>query len=134
MRHSNVLMAGIVLVGGIGLATLTRVSANDEAAPVEPSHVEAIEGTDLKRVTLSERAAERLGIETVPVVEEQADGKVQMSIPYSAVVYDENGGTWAYTTAEPLVFVRDAIGVERIDGDTAYLTEGPDAGTEVVTV
>ena len=78
MPYSKFFLAGIVLVGGIGLATLTRVSAQDEVAPSEPSHVEAIEGTSLKRVTLSERAAERLGIATAPVVEDEVDGKAQM--------------------------------------------------------
>ena len=61
-------------------------------------------------------------------------GKIQKTIPYSAVIYDADGGTWAYTTSEHLTFVRDEIKVERIDGDTAYLSDGPAAGTEVVTV
>ncbi|MBA2598141.1 MAG: hypothetical protein H0V00_16065 [Chloroflexia bacterium] len=134
MRYSKLFMAGLVLVGSFGLATMSRVEAQDEAVPSEPSHVETIEGSDLKRVTLSERAAERLGIATAPVVADEGSGAGQTTIPYSAVIYDEHGGTWAYTTTEPLVFMRDAIGVERIDGDTAYLTDGPAAGTEVVTV
>jgi len=38
---------------------------------IQPAQVEPIEGSDLKRVVLTERAAERLNIQTVPVREEQ---------------------------------------------------------------
>lgn len=136
MRRTNLFIAGLVLIGGIGFA----ISGNGVTATVEetghsePATIEAIDGTSLYRITLSERGAERVGLETAPVAEEAVSGKIQRSIPYSAVIYDANGGTWAYTTDEHLVFVRDEISVERIDGDTAYLSHGPAAGTEVVTV
>ncbi len=135
MRSTKIVMAGIVLVGGLGLATMTRVADTaGETAAGEPSHLEKIEGTDLGRITLSERAAERIGLATAPVAGEEIDGKSQMTIPYSAVFYDANGDTWAYMTTEPLVFVRDPISIEKIDGDVAYLSDGPEVGTEVVTV
>jgi hypothetical protein len=136
MRRTNLFIAGIVLVGGLGLATtMNRVTATvEEAGHREPAIIEAVDGTSLYRITLSERGAERVGLETAPVAEEAVSGKIQKSIPYSAVIYDANGGTWAYTTDEDLVFVRDEISVDRIDGDTAYLSDGPAAGTEVVTV
>ena len=56
-------------------------------------------------------------------------------VPYAAVIYDVNGGTWVYTK-EPnaLSFVRQSITVDYIEGDEAFLTEGPPVGTEVVTV
>ena len=136
MRRTNLFIAGLVLIGGIGFA----ISGNGVTATVEetghsePATIEAIDGTSLYRITLSERGAERVGLETAPVAEEAVSGKIQKSIPYSAVIYDANGDTWAYTTDEHLVFVRDEISVERIDGDTAYLSDGPAAGTEVVTV
>ena len=135
MRRTNLFLVGAVLVGGIGLATMTRASATvNEAGHVAPAIVEPIDGTNLNRLTLTERAAERVGLATAPTAEKQVSGKTQRTIPYSAVIYDADGGTWAYTTSEHLVFVRDEIGVERIDGDTAYLSDGPAAGTEVVTV
>jgi hypothetical protein len=135
MRRTNLFITGIVLVGGIGLATMTQATATVEVpGHVEPATIESIEGTGLYRMTLTDRAAERVGLETTSVAEQQVDGKIQRTIPYSAVIYDADGGTWAYTTDEHLTFVRDEISVERIDGDTAYLSDGPAAGTEVVTV
>ena len=50
------------------------------------------------------------------------------------VIYDLDGATWVYTSPEPLVFVRYPIVVDYIEGDQAYLVEGPPAGTEVATV
>jgi hypothetical protein len=135
MRRTNLFITGIVLVGGIGLATMTQATATVEVpGHVEPATIESIEGTGLYRMTLTDRAAERVGLETTSVAEQQVDGKIQRTIPYSAVIYDADGGTWAYTTDEHLTFVRDEISVERIDGDTAYLSDGPAAGTEVVKV
>ena len=134
MRYGKLIVAGLVLVGSFGLATHPRFTVQEATASSEAVHVEAIEGTDFKRVALSERAAERLGMETAPVVADEGNRTSPLSIPYSAVMYDANGETWAYTTSEHLVFVREAIGVERIDGGIAYLTDGPAAGTEVVTV
>jgi hypothetical protein len=62
-------------------------------------------------------------------------GEVRNVIPYAALIYDVNGGTWVYTK-EPntLAFVRQGIIVDYIIGDVAVLTEGPSAGTEVVIV
>jgi hypothetical protein len=135
MRHASYLIAGVVLVAGLGLATITRASESSKDAGHAPAAaVEAIEGTELHRLTLSEKAAERIGIQTSPVLDQQVGGADQKTIPYSAVIYDEHGNTWAYTTKEPLVFVRDQISVDHIAGDTAYLSDGPAAGTEVVTV
>ena len=104
-----------------------------------PATVEAIEGTDgLHRITLTQRAAERLGIETVEVdAATGAGGRSQ--VPYSSVFYDPQGDAWAYVEdGGPLVFVRQAITVGDIvvhpAGDYAVLTDGPDPGSFVVSV
>jgi hypothetical protein len=55
-------------------------------------------------------------------------------VPYSAVLYDAHGATWVYTNPESLVFVRERVSVDRIDGDRVILTDGPPAGTTIVTV
>jgi hypothetical protein len=49
-------------------------------------------------------------------------------------MYDTNGDTWTFTNPKPLVFVRQKVVVEDIDGDRVILSEGPAAGTMVVTV
>jgi hypothetical protein len=55
-------------------------------------------------------------------------------VPYGAVYYDAKGATWTYLNAEPLVFERRRIGVERIVGELAVLSDGPAVGTDVVVV
>jgi hypothetical protein len=107
---------------------------SSEAAAEEectgPACVTLIEGTELSTVTLTEKAAERLAIETA-AVEKNGVGR---AIPYSAVLYSPTGETWAYVSPKPLTFVRHAIVVDRIDGNKAFLSEGPTAGTKVATV
>lgn len=101
---------------------------------VEPSIVEPVAGSEYSRVILTEKAVQRLDIQTTPVSMEEMDGSQFMVIPYSAVMYGLQGETWAYTNPETRVYIRHAIVVERIEGDLALLTEGPEVGTPVVTV
>ena len=81
-------------------------------------------------ITLSARAAERLGVQTGEVRGEGA----RKTIPYAAVIYDAGGATWAYTAPGSLVYQRASITVDRIEGADAYLTDGPPSGTAVVTL
>ncbi len=55
-------------------------------------------------------------------------------VPYSALYYDGQGVSWVYTISGPLTFERKRIVVERIDGDSVILKDGPSVGTPVVTV
>jgi len=99
------------------------------AAPKEEAiHLEE-QASGLKQLTLSAKAAERLGVETAPV----AGSGSLLTVPYAAVIYDAQGDTWSYVNAEPLVFLRAQITVDEIDGDTAVLSAGPAVGTSVVT-
>ena len=103
----------------------------DEAKPVQ---LDPIAGTDLNRLTLTEQAADRLGLEMVPVRAEQVDGAEKLVVPYAALLYDPNGVTWVYVSVEPLIFMRQAIVVDSIQGDDVFLSEGPEAGANVVTL
>jgi hypothetical protein len=67
-------------------------------------------------------------------VPQPGSGTPQKVIPYSALMYDVHGDAWVYTNPEPLVFVRQPVTVEYVEGDLAVLKEGPAAGTPVVTV
>jgi hypothetical protein len=58
----------------------------------------------------------------------------QKVVPYSAVYYDAKGAAWIYLNPKPLTYERQKIGVERIVGDVAVLSEGPPVETPVVTV
>ena len=125
-------LALVLILAGMLLAGCGQPTVN--AAPGAAVTVEPIEGTELARITLSEKAAERLAIQTEPVRDEARAGEPRAVVPFAAVVYDALGNTWAYTSSEPLVFVRHAITVDFIEGDDAVLTDGPSAGTKVVTV
>lgn len=69
-------------------------------------------------------------------VELQLSGsdKVHKVVPYGAVYYDSGGTAWVYTNPKRLVFERRRIGVERVVGNLAVLSDGPPVGTPVVTV
>ena len=112
------------------LLTACQDAAPDEHVVNEPYKLEPVEGTDIARVTLTERAKERLGIETGLI----ARAGRRMTVPSDAVYFDVNGKEWVYTNPELLVFVRARIRVDRFDGEMAFLSDGPPAGTEVVTV
>jgi hypothetical protein len=117
-----------------GLTRGTEPVDADTPGNVKPATVEHIEGSDLSRVTLSQRAFERLEIQTATVRDEQIDGAAKKVIPYSAVVYDATGAAWTYTSPEPLIYVRHAIAIDRIEGDLAILADGPATDVNVVTV
>lgn len=109
------------------------VSAEAEPAATPALTIEKIEGTDLAKLTLSERAIARLAIATAPVERQSSVGN-GLTIPYAAVLYAADGTTWTYTNPQARVFVRAPITVERIDGPVALLSDGPPIGTSVVVV
>jgi hypothetical protein len=123
--------AAALVVLFVGLELTEREASEDAAAgQSEPAVLEPVAGTALSRVRLSSTAAERLGLETTPVAR-NAGRKV---VPYSAILYDEEGSTWVYTSPEPLTFVRAPIEIASIRGDVVHLTAGPAVGTEVASV
>jgi hypothetical protein len=56
------------------------------------------------------------------------------TMPYSAIVYDPTGRTYAFTRVAANTFREVGVTVDRIDGSTAYLKNGPKPGVRVVTV
>ena len=102
----------------------------------KPSLVEKIDGSELSRVTLVDSAMKRLDVHTGKVSEGPTTRKetAQKAVPYGAVLYDPHGKTWVYTNPQLRTFVRQQIEVDYIEGDVAYLLEGPPTGTEIATV
>lgn len=130
MSHRNRwIFGGLVLVA----ALFTGCTPRAEAAPPPAVTVKDVEGTDLKLITLSDEAAQRLGLETVEVAATTIAGASAI-VPYAAVLYDVDGLTWVYTNPTGLDFVRHQITVDRIVGGDAFLTDGPPVGTKIVTV
>jgi hypothetical protein len=235
MQRRSRLFAAILVVAALPLLACTQPKAPPPKSEA-PAKTEALPGTDLKRMTLTSKAAQRIGVKTVPVREEQVvrwlrvggevvaspegagtaatpgkvwvrvpltpgeltkvdrgqamrvlplvsgaaaltaqpfevpggggtqgaapalhyavdgsppglapgqrvvvelprpgNGSPRKVIPYAAVIYDPGGRTWTYTSPEPLVFVRQPIAVDAIEGDVTVLSEGPPVGTAVVT-
>ena len=122
----------------LALAALPALSAcsngGQEAVKIQPAKVVKVEGTDIRRVELTPKAAERLGIETTAVRAVTDRQAAHTVVPYAAVIYDADGQASVYTNPAPLTFVRQRVTVATIEGDSVYLTDGPPAGTTVVTV
>jgi hypothetical protein len=121
----------VLVLGSVALSACSTTSTSSTAHE-QPARLEQVAGTGQRRIVLTTRAAERLGIETA-VVTSEGFGSSRMVIPYAAVVYAANGATSTYTSPEKLTFVREPVTVERIDGDRALLSVGPAAGSSVVT-
>jgi hypothetical protein len=126
-----------IIIAGIALVGCGQQAAAPDGHADEPAIVETVAGNEeLHRITLTERAAERLGIE---IAEVTASGAGQSRVPYSAVIYDTAGAAWAYIVdGAPNVFVRQALTIADIvkseAGDYAVLSSGPTAGMSVVSV
>lgn len=120
----------LVSLAVVGLILGGCNQASPSTAAEEAIHIEE-QDSGLKQLTLSEKAAERLGVETAEVA---AGSGSALTVPYAAVIYDAQGVTWSYVNTAPLVYLREEIKVERINGDTAILSAGPAAGTPVVTI
>jgi hypothetical protein len=101
---------------------------------INPVQLATIEGSELKRLVLTEKAAKRIDLQTAQVQEQSVNGTLKTVVPYAAVIYDLHGETWLYTNPEPLTYLRESIVIDSIDGDMVILAEGPSVGTEVVTV
>ena len=120
------------------VALLTGCSAASARQDPPPATVRSVPGSAVKQLLLTQQAIHRLGITTAAVRTSQAalDGKrgTYRLIPYSAVVYDNDGSTWAFVNTAPRTFIRQRIAVGAIQGSTAVLTAGPAPGAAVVTV
>jgi hypothetical protein len=138
MRHGSrrraaaVLLAAALSLGAVGCA---RGDASEEGeGSSDAVTLEPVQGTELSKVILSQRAAERLGIRTDRVrLQRQPGAGTRKVIAYGAVLYDEQGDTWTFTSPAPLTFLRQKIDIDRVTGTSVVLRDGPPAGTTVVT-
>ena len=124
---------------------MAEAATQAPSAKEKPAKIEKL-ANNVNRITLTPRAAERLGIKTSKVIanepgeEDEEEDRVEKGnkprtvIPYSALYYDSKGNALVYTNPEPLVFIRQSIIVEDVDDDEVILSDGPPIGTEVVTV
>jgi len=124
MRHRNrwaaCLAAFAAVLGLTGCGTTQATTSSEGPAKVEP-----VPGSEVSKLTLTPDAVARLGIETVPA---------GPTIPLSAVLYDKDGKTWAFTNPEPGTYIREPVAIASVANQVATLQSGPPAGTAVVTV
>jgi hypothetical protein len=128
-RQTVAACAGLVLIAAsVSLSACSDLP--ETASHYEPAKLEPIKGTDVQRVRFTAEGVKRVGLQTASIRE---NGQEKI-IPYAAIIYDAEGNTFTYTNPEPLTFVRQEIEIDRVDGDNVVLSDGPPAGTEVVTI
>lgn len=133
--------------------------SNHEESSQQPAKVVKVPGSKFNHVILSQDAANKIGIQLVPVKEYAVQSNVGASnvavpsvqqtnvimqsppqtmmakqIPYSAIIYGQHGETWIYMLVKPLTFVRTPVVVKHISGDMAELSAGPPLNTQIVSV
>ena len=124
-------VASLFVAAGLGLAGCQSVAAGAEGAVTEsPAQVEASEDGGPARLTVTEEAVQRLGIDTAAVEGQPGN----LTVPYAAVIYDAEGDTWTFVELEPGVYQRAPITITSVEGDRVGLSAGPEPGTNVVTV
>jgi hypothetical protein len=128
-RFAPLTVQAIVMCLGISCAA--ALAAKPIAAFASDAHVRVEPTSDpkIKKVTFSERAAERLGIQMDEV---RVDPSGRRIVPYATIVYDLQGGTWVYVSAGTLSFVRSGVKIESIKGENVYLSDGPPQGTKLL--
>ena len=120
-----------LLLTAVGLVTAGCMQAQGaDTSPAKVASVDRPADGGPAVVTLSEAAEKRLEIQTAGVQE----GPGGLLIPYSAVIYEADGSSWAYVQIEPETYQRSPIAISSITGDQVALTSGPPAGSQVVTV
>ncbi len=121
-----------LLLSGVALSACGHVT-DISAVPDSPVQLSPVPGTGLQSVVLSEASLARLGIRTTPVAPAPDAPAGQLHVPYSSIVYDEQGGTWVFAPTAPRRYLRHQVTVDYIAGGVAVLSRGPAAGTPVVT-
>jgi outer membrane receptor for ferric coprogen and ferric-rhodotorulic acid len=128
MRNINRWMIAVLVIAGLQISACQKHSEMHEEE--HPAEIVKVEGTDLSKVTLTEKAVERLALKTDQVREAQS----RKVVPYSSLIYDAQGQAWVYTSPEPRTFVRAKVDVDHVESDVAILNDGPPVGTIVASV
>lgn len=71
---------------------------------------------------------QRVGV-TIPL----RGNEESLTVPWGAVVYDIQGGSWIYRRIGPHAYQRERVFVRYVTDETAVLASGPAVGSEVVS-
>jgi hypothetical protein len=130
MRGRGHPLAVLLILGSLAPALSACTQVEESASTYSPTSVTPVKGSDdIRQVTFTASAAQRADVRTASV---RASGRLT-SIPYAALIYNDEGNTYTYVSRKPLVYVRERIDVDRIVGDHVVLKHGPPAGAAVVT-
>lgn len=133
-RGKHVRTGVLLIAAGLALAGCAKATGAVGGANEAPAMVEQVAVGEIPAVTLTADAADRIGLRTGAVREENVDGVPRKVVPYAALLYDAKGDAYVYATSAQLVFKRVKLVVDTITGDRVVLADGPPAGTTVVTV
>jgi hypothetical protein len=120
---------------GVGLTAVGLAACGGSGGTqtvVSPARLEHRSGSSTDSIVLSPLGAERIGIQTARVVAGKMRGSAVL--PYAAVVYEPDGTAIVYTNPAPLTYTMVRISIAAISAQHVYSTNGPAAGTKVVTV
>ena len=140
----------------LGIAVAGCGSSQPDASIAPSARLVGATGAAPGQIILSQLGKQHIGVQTSPVKTVPTPPPVvtttvvagvkhttstpaprpsaSVIVPYSALVYDPNGKTYVFTQRSPLTYTEVQATVDRIDGDSAYLSAGPHAGAAVVTV
>jgi RND family efflux transporter MFP subunit len=96
-----------------------------------PPTADAAAGTVDLYFELPGRGALRLG-ERVTVTLATRATPPALVVPWSAIVHDTGGGAWVYVQVGAQQYQRRRVELERVAGELAVLTRGPEVGAQVV--
>jgi len=118
--------------------TLASSTANAIAKPITapPTADAASSSADLyyevDNRALKLRPGQRVGVDVPMISVTEA-----LVVPTASILYDIYGGTWVYVqhaqSTDNSKFVRERVLLEWVEGDTAVISQGPVAGSNVVT-
>jgi len=130
-RCGKALPAVLVVIAALSVSACKEVE-EESAAGYEPAALSPIKGKseDYKRVTFTKEGAARTDLRTAEV---RRSGGREV-VPYAALIYNDEAKTFVYTSPKALSYERVPVEVDRIEGDRVLLSDGPKAGTKVVTV
>jgi len=115
------------LAAALVLGACSEVESN--VRENQPYTVEGPEDAAIKTVKMADATAALLPVETVTV---RKDGRRKV-VSHSAVIYNPDGGAFVYTKPKAETYIRAPIDIVRVSGDRAVLSDGPPAGTTIVT-
>jgi len=126
-RRATVILAVLAATASLSACTEVKPAVEEHYSPAAISPVKGEK--DLVSVTLTREGAERIGLTTAVV----GRGIGHKTIPYAALLYENDGSAFVYTNPRGLEYVRAHVAIDRVAGDRVMLDEGPAVGTRVVT-